>query len=207
MGSLSKKEYTKLIEFDKKLAKKGEIIIGIDEAGRGALFGPVVAAAVAFKIPESPIEGVNDSKKIPEKRREEIYKSIKERALGYSIGVKNSFYIDKYNIYYSTRMAMIQAIRTLEIKADVYIFDYMKFTGLNARVYALKKADAKSYAVACASIVAKVTRDNIVKEMQNLVPEFSLSKHKGYGTKKHIEELERFGPSRYHRLTFKRVKK
>jgi ribonuclease HII len=207
MGSLSKKEYIKLIDFDEKLAKEGEIIVGIDEAGRGSLFGPVVAAAVAFKIPEPPIEWVNDSKKITEKRREEVYKLIKERSLKYSIGIRNSFYIDKYDIYHSTRMAMIQAVNSLKIKANVYIFDYMKFTGLDARVYALKKADAKSYAVACASIIAKVTRDNIIKKMQAFAPEFSLSKHKGYGTKKHIEELEKFGPSKYHRITFKRVKK
>ena len=196
----------RLINFDTSLGSKGELIVGIDEAGRGALFGPVVAAAVVFKIPEELIEGINDSKKLTPLKRKNLINIIEEKAVDYSIGIRNSWYIDKYNIYQSTRMAMIQAINGLKTKPDIYVFDYMKFTGINGKVYSLAKADSKSFAVACASILAKVTRDKIVIEMSKLVKGFTLEKHKGYGTKKHKEEIKKFGPTKYHRFTFKGVK-
>ena len=203
---LSVKLANELRNFDNKLSKKDNLIVGIDEAGRGALFGPVVAAAVVFKNPEPLIEGVNDSKKLTAKKRIKLFKIIKEKAIDYSIGIRNSWYIDKYNIYQSTRMAMIQAIKNLKTKPNVYIFDYMNFTGIDGKVYSFSKADSKSFAVACASIIAKTTRDDIVLKMSKLAQNFSLQNHKGYGTKKHIEELRKFGPSRFHRFSFKRVK-
>jgi ribonuclease HII len=203
---LNTKLVNTLIDFDGSLSKESDLIVGIDEAGRGALFGPVVAAAVVFKNPEPFIEGVNDSKKVTFIKRKELAKIIKKMAVDYSIGVRNSWYIDKYNIYQSTRMAMIQAIKILKTKPNVYVFDYMTFTGIDGRVYSFPKADSKSFAVACASIIAKTARDDIILKMSKLAKNFSLQNHKGYGTKKHIEELRKFGPSKFHRFSFKRVK-
>ncbi len=204
---MKNQNYLKLIDFDRSFLKDGEFIAGIDEAGRGALFGPVVAAVVVLKVPEPEIEGINDSKKIPEKKRYELFKKITNVALEYHVGIRNSWYIDRYNIYYSTRMAMIQAIKALRSTPKVYIFDYMKFSGIDAEVYSFAKADSKSYVVACASIVAKVTRDEIIKKMAILTPNFSLEKHKGYGTKAHIEEIKQYGPTKYHRFSFKGVRR
>lgn len=177
------------------------IVCGIDEAGRGPLAGPVCAAAVI--LPEGCIiEGVNDSKKLTEKKREALFDVIKEKALAYSIAVADEKEIDEINILQATYLAMRRAFDGLDIKPDMAIVDGNRDPGLGVATRTIVKGDANSMSIAAASILAKVTRDRFMLEMDEKYPEYQFAKHKGYGTKLHYEMLTEYGASEIHRKTF-----
>ena len=177
------------------------VVCGIDEAGRGPLAGPVCAAAVIF--PEGcVIEGVNDSKKLTEKKREALFDVIKEKALAYSIAVADEKEIDEINILQATYLAMRRAFDGLDIKPDMALVDGNRDPGLGVATRTIVKGDANSMSIAAASILAKVTRDRFMLEMDEKYPEYQFAKHKGYGTKLHYEMLTEYGASEIHRKTF-----
>jgi ribonuclease HII len=176
-------------------------IAGTDEAGRGPLAGPVVAAAVIFAS-DVLIEGVNDSKKLSESQRERIYPLILEKCLSCSVSVVSNEEIDRINILQASLLAMRNSVDGLTVVPDIILVDGNK--GLNHSVKSIPviKGDSKSFAIASASIIAKVTRDSIMKELSLLHPQYLWGKNKGYPTKEHIALVKEFGPSRYHRVTF-----
>ena len=189
-----------MFEIEKSLHKKGyKYIAGIDEAGRGALAGPVVVASVIYPSDIEPFI-FKDSKKLSEKKREELFYKIKEKALAVGIGLVENTVIDRINIYNATKLAMERALYDLKVKYDFIITDYIKFDPYPH--ISIPKADEKSFTVASASIIAKVYRDRIMKEYSKIYP-FSFDKHKGYLTKLHREELEKYGFSPIHRKSFK----
>ena len=178
-----------------------QIVCGIDEAGRGPLAGPVCAAAVI--LPEGCIiDGVNDSKKLTEKKREALFDVIKEKALAYSIAVADEKEIDEINILQATYLAMRRAFEGLSIKPDMALVDGNRDPGLGVATRTIVKGDANSMSIAAASILAKVTRDRFMLEMDKKYPEYQFAKHKGYGTKLHYEMLTEHGASEIHRMTF-----
>lgn len=176
-------------------------ICGVDEAGRGPLAGPVCAAAVILK-PNDIIEGVNDSKKLTEKKREMLYDIIKERAVSYSIAFATVEEIEELNILNATMLAMKRAVEGLSVPADYAIIDGNKTPNLQIPCNYVIKGDAKSMSIAAASILAKVTRDRLLLEYAKQYPEYQFEKHKGYGTKAHREALLEYGPCPVHRLSF-----
>ena len=177
------------------------IVCGIDEAGRGPLAGPVCAAAVI--LPEGcEIEGINDSKKLTEKKREQLYDVIIEKALAYGIATADEKEIDEINILQATYLAMNRAFQKLEIKPDMALVDGNRDPKLGIPTQTIVKGDARSMSIAAASILAKVTRDRFMLEMDKKYPEYQFAKHKGYGTKLHYEMLTEYGPSEIHRMTF-----
>ncbi len=179
------------------------IVCGIDEAGRGPLAGPVCAAAVI--LPEGCIiEGVNDSKKLTEKKRERLFDVIKETALAYSIATADEKEIDEINILQATYLAMNRAFRGLSIKPDMALVDGNRDPNLGIPTRTIVKGDANSMSIAAASILAKVTRDRFMFEMDKKYPEYQFAKHKGYGTKLHYEMLDKYGASEIHRMSFLR---
>ncbi|HOZ53841.1 MAG TPA: ribonuclease HII [Bacilli bacterium] len=179
-------------------------IAGTDEAGRGPLVGPVVAAAVI--LPKTfNIEGVNDSKKLSEKKREELYNLIIENALCYSISIISEKIIDKINIYNASKKAMIDAITSLHIKPDYILSDAMKLD-LSIPCDAIIKGDAKSITIAAASILAKVTRDRLMIELDSKYPMYNFKKNKGYPTKEHVNAISKHGIIKEHRRTYNPVK-
>ena len=196
------------LDFDYPFYQKGyKHIVGIDEAGRGCLLGPVVAAAVV--LPEDfshPL--INDSKQLTEKQREEAFKIIKEHALSYGIGIVEPEEIDKINILEAARKAFMEALNQIDIdKYDLIITDYMKLPQAKKEVIDIPHGDARSLSVAAASIIAKVTRDHICIELEKKYPNYKISIHKGYGTKLHLEELEKYGAVKgLHRFSYKPVK-
>lgn len=185
-----------------ELHNKGyKYIAGVDEAGRGPLAGPVVAAAVI--LPEDfDVPGVDDSKKLSEKRREELFDIIIEKAVAFGIGVADHQVIDDINILQATRVAMKQAIDALEQKPDYILFDAMKIDDIEIPQESIIKGDAKVLAIAAASIVAKVTRDRMMVEYAAEYPGYAFEKNKGYGTKAHYKGLEEHGMCLIHRRTF-----
>ncbi|MBP3939630.1 MAG: ribonuclease HII [Clostridia bacterium] len=179
------------------------IVCGIDEAGRGPLAGPVCAAAVI--LPKGcVIEGVNDSKKLTEKKREALFDIIKEKALAYSIAVADEKEIDEINILQATYLAMRRAFEGLDVKPDMALVDGNRDPVLGIPTKTIVKGDANSMSIAAASILAKVTRDRFMLEMDEKYPEYQFAKHKGYGTKLHYEMLAKYGASEIHRKTFLR---
>lgn len=193
-----------LVDFDKNYVNKGyKRIAGMDEAGRGPLAGPVVCALVVMPLDsEDIIDGINDSKKLSEKKREELYEIIMKKASHVCVMQVDNNVIDTINILNATRMGMNNLIDESIDKFDFLLSDYI--TGLKKldNFEAIVKGDAQSYNIACASIVAKVTRDRLVRTYDAIYPNFSFSKHKGYGTKQHIKELKEFGPTNVHRKSF-----
>ncbi len=190
------------LEFEKEAAAKGyKAVCGVDEAGRGPLAGPVCAAAVI--LPENTIiEGVNDSKKLSEKKREALFDVIKEQALSYSIAFASVEEIEEMNILNATMLAMKRAVEGLDVKADYAMIDGNRLPKLDIDSEFIIKGDAKSMSIACASILAKVSRDRLLYKYAEEFPEYSFDKHKGYGTKVHVEALKKYGPCKYHRLSF-----
>ena len=178
-----------------------KIICGVDEAGRGPLAGPVYAAAVVLAEGQI-IEGANDSKKLSEKKREAIYDKIISECVSYSIGTASVEEIDEINILQATFRAMRRAVEGLSVKPDIALIDGNKTPGLSIAERAIVKGDAKSASIACASILAKVSRDRYMLEMAEKYPQYQFEKHKGYGTKLHYEMLEKYGISDIHRKTF-----
>ena len=185
-----------------KIAKGYTAVCGVDEAGRGPLAGPVCAAAVI--LPEGlEIEGLNDSKKLSEKRREALYDVIKEKAIAYSIAFASVEEIEEYNILQATFMAMTRAVEGLSIKADYALIDGNKIPPqLQVPADYIIGGDAISASIAAASVLAKVTRDRLMVEMEDIYPGYDFKKHKGYGTKVHREALLELGPSPIHRISF-----
>ena len=190
------------LEYENKAIEDGyKIICGVDEAGRGPLAGPVYAAAVILP-PGHIVEGVNDSKKISEKKRELLFEKIVDECLCYNIGVATEQEIDEINILQATFLAMRRAVEGLEIMPDIALIDGNRKPGLNIAEQEIIKGDAKSASIAAASIIAKVSRDRYMLEMAEKYPEYQFEKHKGYGTKLHYEMLEKYGISPIHRKTF-----
>ncbi len=174
---------------------------GIDEAGRGPLAGPVVASVVVFK-PNTKIEGINDSKKLSETKREELFDIIKEQAIDYGIGIVNNNDIDEINILNATYLAMKKAINCLECKPDYLLIDAATIPGVGIDQKPIIKGDSKSISIAAASILAKVTRDNIMYQYDEMYPGYGFKTHKGYGTKEHYEAIEKLGITPIHRKSF-----
>ena len=192
-----------LKEEENKLYEQGiEYICGIDEAGRGPLAGPVVVGAVIMPK-DSFIEGVNDSKKISEKKREKIYEQILEEAVAYSIGVIDRDVIDDINILNATKLGVKKAVSTLKQRPEVIMVDALTGIDTDGIPYiSVVKGDAKNYSIAAASIIAKVTRDRMMKEWDEVYPDYGFAKHKGYGTAEHIRIIIEKGPCLIHRKSF-----
>ena len=189
-------------EFENAALNEGfKTVCGIDEAGRGPLAGPVCAAAVILPL-GLEIEGLNDSKKLSEKKREALYDIITEKAVAYSIALVDEKTIDEINILQATFKAMRNAVEGLIVKPDIALIDGNQKPGLSIEQRTIVKGDAKSMSVAAASILAKVTRDRLMIKLDEEYPEYQFSKHKGYGTKLHYECLEKYGVSPVHRRTF-----
>lgn len=190
------------LEFEKEALAKGyKSVCGVDEAGRGPLAGPVCAAAVI--LPEGVIiDGVNDSKKLSEKKRESLFDVIREQALSYSIAYATVDEIEEINILNATMLAMRRAIDGLDIKADYSMIDGNKIPPLDIDAECIVKGDAKSMSIACASILAKVSRDRLLYKYAEEYPMYGFDKHKGYGTKVHREAILKYGPCPYHRKSF-----
>lgn len=193
----------KLKEFENKLYSEGiKYIAGIDEAGRGPLAGPVVVGCVIMK-PESFIEYVNDSKKVSETKREMLYEKITSEALAWSTGIVWQDEIDDINILNATKKALTMAIDNLKIKPDKILVDALdKIETREIPYISVIKGDAKIYSISAASIVAKVTRDRIMKEYDEIYPEYGFASHKGYGTAKHIQAIKENGICSIHRKSF-----
>jgi ribonuclease HII len=178
------------------------IICGVDEAGRGPLAGPVCAAAVILPK-DLEIEGLNDSKKLSEKKREQLFDIIIEKAISYCVAYGTLEEIEEKNILNATFLAMNRAIDGLNIKPDFALIDGNKIpTGINVPAAAVVKGDAKSMSIAAASILAKVSRDRLMAEYDKKYPEYQFARHKGYGTKLHTDLIKQYGPSDIHRLSF-----
>lgn len=178
------------------------IVCGVDEAGRGPLAGPVCAAAVI--LPENcVIDGLNDSKKLSEKKREALFPVITQKAISYSIAFASVEEIENFNILNATYLAMNRAVEGLEVKPDIALIDGNR-APLNAPVFCetIIKGDLKSYSVAAASVLAKVSRDRLMLEYDKKYPEYGFAAHKGYGTKAHYEAIEKFGICEIHRRSF-----
>ncbi len=194
---------TNLKKMEKELYNKGfEYICGIDEAGRGPLAGPVVVAGVIMPK-DSMIEGVNDSKKVSEKKREKLYDVILEEAISYSVAIVGQDVIDDINILNATKQGVTKVVEELEVKPNLILVDALTHINTKGIPYdSIIKGDAKCYNIAAASIIAKVTRDRIMREWDEIYPQYGFINHKGYGTAKHIEALKEYGPCPIHRKTF-----
>ncbi len=177
-----------------------EYVAGVDEVGRGPLAGPVVCASVIMPKDDF-IEGVDDSKKLTEKKREQLCELIKEKAICYSIKEVWQDEIDRINILQAVRKCMTDAVKGLKIKPTVTLVDGVD-TNLDINAEYIVKGDSQSYSIGCASIIAKVYRDNLMKEYAKEFPEYDFDSNKGYGSKKHIEKIKEIGPCRLHRKTF-----
>ena len=192
-----------LKEYENQLRSKGfEFICGIDEAGRGPLAGPVVVASVIMPA-DSIIEGVNDSKKVSEKKREKLYDLILEEAISYGVGIIGQDEIDDINILNATKKGLTMSLKELDKKPDLIIVDALTHIDTLGIPYeSIIKGDAKCYSIAAASIIAKVTRDRIMREWDKVYPQYGFAKHKGYGTAAHIKAIKEYGPCPLHRKTF-----
>ena len=192
-----------LKEEENKLIQRGfKTICGIDEAGRGPLAGPVVVASVIMPA-DSMIEGVNDSKKISEKKREMLYDQILEEAISYGVGIIGQDEIDEINILNATKKGLTMSLQELTVKPDLILVDALNHIDTMGIPYeSIIKGDAKCYSIAAASIIAKVTRDRIMKEWDAIYPEYGFEKHKGYGTAAHIQAIKEYGLSPIHRKSF-----
>jgi ribonuclease HII len=191
--------------YERAARKAGyRVIAGLDEAGRGALFGPVFAGAVVLD-PENPIRGLDDSKALEPDRREVLAGRIRQRALAWAVGAADPFEIDRFNIYQASRLAMKRALHRLEI-----VCDYLLVDALHVDVALPQKplihGDALSFSIAAASILAKVHRDAALNQWDRVFPEYRLAQNKGYSTPEHIEALERVGPTSLHRFSFEPVR-
>lgn len=192
---------SELMSYENKLLAEGcRYICGVDEVGRGPLAGPVTCAAVIMPL-DDLIEGVNDSKKVAKKKREKLAALIKEKAVAYSIVSYDNFKIDEMNILAATKACMTEAIMSLSVKPDVVLVDAVKLD-ISYRTEGIIHGDALSYSIAAASIIAKVERDEFMKEAAEKYPQYDFENNVGYGTAKHIAALKEFGPTEIHRRTF-----
>ncbi len=193
-----------LLHYEKELYKEGfKLIAGTDEVGRGPLVGPVVAAAVI--LPKNyQLEGLNDSKKLSEKKRKDYYNILIKEAISYGIGIVEAKVIDEINIYEASRKAMLEAINNLSVKPDYVLSDAMPLPIKTSK--SIIHGDALSLSIAAASVIAKVTRDEMMYELDELYPEYGFKNHKGYPTKKHLENIQKYGILDNYRFSYKPVK-
>lgn len=190
-----------LLVYEKELYDKGiSLIAGVDEVGRGPLVGPVVACAVILPV-NYHLEGLNDSKKLSEKKRNLFYDILIKDAISYGIGIIDAKKIDEVNIYEATKLAMKDAISKLSVKPEYVLIDAMKLD-LDIPSLSIIKGDAKSESIAAASVIAKVTRDRMMDELDVLHPEYGFKNHKGYPTKKHLEAIKKYGVLDNYRFTY-----
>lgn len=192
-------------QYENELYSKGyKLIGGIDEVGRGPLVGPVVTACVI--LPEDfALDGLTDSKKLSEKKRDMFYDIIMEKAISVGIGIMDEDVIDKVNIYEATKLAMYQAVDNMSVKPDYILIDAMKLDKLDVPSTSIIKGDLKSLTISAASVIAKVTRDRMMYELDKKYPMYKFAKNKGYPTKDHIEAIVKYGILKEHRKTFKPV--
>lgn len=190
-----------MLKYEHELNEQGiKLIAGVDEVGRGPLCGPVVTCACI--LPEDyHLDGLNDSKKVSEKKREKLYEILIKDAISYSIGVSSPKRIDEINILEATKEAMISAINNLSVKPEHVLIDAVKLN-LDVPSTSIIKGDANSSSIAAASIIAKVTRDRMMYELDKEYPEYGYASHKGYPTKKHIEAVKQYGVKDFYRMTF-----
>ncbi len=194
-----------MLRYEKELYQAGyQTIAGIDEVGRGPLAGPVVAAAVILP-PGCKIKGLNDSKKIPKKKHQEIYQAVLDKTLAVGVGLIDNEIIDQVNIYEATKLAMKEALSKLSLKPDYLLIDAMKLD-VEIPQESIIKGDANSLSIAAASIVAKVTRDKLMADYDKEYPGYDFAQNAGYGTKSHLQGLERNGVTPIHRKTFEPIK-
>ena len=194
--------FQQMSEYENKYRELGyQAIAGMDEAGRGPLAGPVVAACVILD-PEKPVYGVKKKKKLSPKKRAELKKEIEEKALAIGIGIVDEKTIDEINILEATKMAMKMAFDQLKIKPDVLLIDALKIPAIPVMQEGIIKGDALSVSIASASIIAKETRDDLMRELDEKYPQYGFASHKGYGTAQHIQAIRDFGPLPVHRKTF-----
>lgn len=199
-------EYEKKSFYENKCYNRGcKYICGIDEVGRGPLAGPVVAAAVILNK-DSYFEGLNDSKKLSGKKREELFEAIKKDAIAYSIVEVDNVEIEEYNIYNAARIAMQRAVEKLDVKPDFLLIDAMPFENYPIPNFSMVKGDEKSVSIAAASVMAKVYRDHLMKKYAEKYPYYDFENNAGYGTKKHLEGLKKYGITPIHRRDFEPIK-
>ena len=195
-----------LYHFERQARAAGyTFVAGIDEAGRGPLAGPVIAAAVILN-PDAPVEGVNDSKKLTEQRRERLFELIMARALAVGVGQVDAATIDQINILQATRRAMLAAVQALSASPDLLLIDGITTIASPLPQQTIKQGDSRSASIAAASIIAKVTRDRMMGAYDTLYPDYGLLRHKGYGSAVHLAALRQHGPCPIHRMTFAGVK-
>lgn len=187
------------------VSEKGVIVAGVDEVGRGPLCGPVIAAAVILD-PARPIKGLNDSKKLSEKKREELFDIICNNALAWSLGRAEVAEIDKLNILHATMLAMQRAVQGLSVKPELAYIDGNRCPTLSCKAEAIVKGDSRVPEIAAASIIAKVTRDREMQVMDREWPGYGIAGHKGYPTKVHLDALIKLGPTPVHRRSFRPVR-
>lgn len=191
-----------MLKYENEAYEKGyKYICGVDEAGRGPLCGPVVAAAVILNK-DAHLEGVNDSKKLSEKKREKLFDDIMQNAVAVGIGISDVEVIEEINILNATKEAMKEAINNLSIKPDFILIDGNQNISIDIDRKTIISGDALSESIAAASIIAKVTRDRMLREYDKEYPEYGFAKHKGYGTKQHIEAIKKYGLTKIHRPSF-----
>ena len=194
-----------MLRFDREIRLCGfPVLAGIDEVGRGPLAGPVVAAAVVLPMDWST-EGVDDSKKLSEKQRSCLYKEITQNAISIGIGCISEEMIDRINILQATYLAMKQAVSRLQVKPDCLAIDAVRLPDCEIKQESIIKGDGKSFSIAAASIIAKVTRDQMMLEYDKSYPQYGFAQHKGYGTKSHYAALQQHGPCPIHRKSFLRT--
>ena len=190
------------LKYEREEEQKGHFLIaGMDEVGRGPLAGPVCVACAIMPL-DDIIEGIDDSKKVSEKKRKLLFEQIKEKAISYSIEMVDEQTIDEINILQATKLCMKKAVENLGLRPDVVLVDAISSLDIDVPIRGIIKGDALSYSIGCASILAKVTRDEYMVKLAEEYPEYGFEKHKGYGTKEHIEALKEYGPCVYHRLSF-----
>jgi len=203
MNIIEEQRIKDILIYEQELSNLGYLnIAGVDEAGRGPLCGPVVAAAVILPV-NLYIEGINDSKKLSEKKREKIYEEIvNNKDIIFAVGISDIDVIEKVNILNATKLAMIQAVNSLNVKPDFVLIDGNQSIDIDIESQTLVSGDSKSASIAAASIIAKVTRDKMLYEYDKEYPEYGFAKHKGYGTKIHIEAIKKHGLCKIHRPSF-----
>lgn len=194
-----------LLKYEKELYDKDiKLIAGVDEVGRGPLVGPVVACACILPV-NYQLKGLNDSKKLSEKKREELYPILIKDAISYGIGIIDAKKIDEVNIYEASKLAMLDAISKLNVKPEHVLIDAMKLD-LDIPSTSIIHGDALSLSIAAASVIAKVTRDHMMMELDEKYPMYGFKEHKGYPTKKHLEALKKYGPLDNYRFTYRPVR-
>lgn len=205
---MTDERFFELCKYERQLAAEGySLIAGIDEAGRGPLAGPVAAACVIFKSEGPFVKGADDSKKLSEKRRESLFEEIKEKSFAYGISLVDNHRIDEINILQATYEAMRNALEEAIKMADdkmpgMLLVDHVHIPQVEIPQISITHGDAQSVSIASASILAKVSRDRLMKQFDEEFPQYGFAKHKGYGTKAHYEAIAQYGPSELHRMTF-----